>query len=170
MFTRIKKVLDMKALGKMILSVEWAQKPGLKAPNMRDFMLTAKNRVKEHTLGSMDQFTLVTGMQTELMEEVTTSGKTVESTLVNGVIMTCTELESTSTLMESPMRVSIEKIKKLAMDYTTGPIEESMKAGGTRANNMDWAFIRTQIKQRSNTACGNTARGSLGTMKRRFIR
>lgn len=50
------------------------------------------------------------------------------------------------------------------MDCTTGQMEESMKVGGTKVNNMDWAFTSTVPRSRKSMDFGRTDDELAGSM------
>jgi hypothetical protein len=60
----------------------------------------------------------------------------VANIMVNGLIMTCRDVEYTFMLMVSDMMDNILMIKKKVMVSITGQMEENMKAGGTKENSM----------------------------------
>ena len=63
-------------------------------------------------------------------------GKMAESTMDNGQIMIWKVSESTSGVMGEDMRASIIMIRNQDMEYTSGQMEENMRAGGSKASSM----------------------------------
>ena len=88
-FTLIRKVPDMKAIGKTIPNLVKAQKSGQRAQSMLACMLMARSRDMEHTRGSMDLSIPVTGKTIELMVVGIINGRMVENTMVNGKVTIC---------------------------------------------------------------------------------
>lgn len=106
----------------------------------------------------------VSGMTTRLMVLALIFGKMVASTLANGQTMICMVMVFTYTRMESDMTVNTKTIKKKATDFTIGLTVGSTKAGGTRANNMDWEFTSTVQKRLRSTDYGSKAEEPAGLM------
>ena len=85
---QMSKELDMKDIGKKINNMEKALRRGLKARNMRVYILTERKKVLENISGLMVQSTRVNGLITELMERESIYGRMVENITENGKIMT----------------------------------------------------------------------------------
>jgi len=91
---------------------------------------------------------LETGTTIRLMELASTNGKTVESTMEVGKIMTWMAWVFIFIRMESLMKASTKMTRKQDMVSTTGQMVVNMKAGGTKASNMALVFIKTPPKTR----------------------
>ena len=90
----------MKDIGKMILNLVKELKFGQKEVNMLDNTKMERNKDMEPTHGLTDLFTKETGLTIASMVLVNTNGKTEESIMETGTIMTCTVWEYISTPME----------------------------------------------------------------------
>lgn len=89
--TRIKRVQDMKVIGKMILRVVKVKKHGQKDHNTSDSTKTERKKALENTLGQMAQNMMDNGLIIRLMELVSMFGKMEENIMAIGTIMICTE-------------------------------------------------------------------------------
>ena len=85
---------------------------------------------------------LETGTTIRLMELVSTNGKTVESTMEVGKIMTWMAWVFIFIRMESLMKASTKMTRKQVMASISGQMAENMKDGGTMESNTDWAFTK----------------------------
>ena len=94
-FILIKKGLNMKDIGKMILNQDKELKFGLKEASMLVNMKMERNKDMVHILGLMDLFTKETGLTIVLMVLANINGKMEDNITVTGTITICMEWAST---------------------------------------------------------------------------
>ena len=114
----------MKESGKMIYSMVKVKRFGLIILDMKVPIMRAKNMESVFTFGKMDHLTMEIGLKIGLRDMVSTNGKTVELTQVNGKTIICTDKVFTLGLMEDAMKVSTRWIKNTAMVSIHGQMEE----------------------------------------------
>ena len=114
----------MKESGKMIYSMDKVKKYGLIILDMKVLTMRVKNMELVFTFGKMDHLTMEIGLKIGLRDMVSTNGKTVGLTQVNGKTTICTVKEFTLGLMEDAMKVSMRWIKNTAMVSIHGQMEE----------------------------------------------
>ena len=124
----------MKVNGKMINSMEKAQRLGMKVLSMMENTLMERKKALGSTYGQMDQYTMESGSITESTEEESIFGRMAESTTVSGQTTIWRVTVSTSGLTADAMRASIIMIRNVVTACITGLMEDGMKAGGTRVN------------------------------------
>lgn len=131
----------------MISNMEKVQKPGKKALHTKATMNLARSREKASTSGPMDHITKAIGYKTKSLVSEHMFGKTAGGLMESGSIMICQAMESITMLTVLSMMVSSCLTKKMASVFTSGPMEEFMKGGGTKENSTD--LVLTQTQQRT---------------------
>lgn len=95
-----------------------------------------------------------------------TYGKMEESFMGNGKIMIWKVLGFTIGEMEEVIRGNIIMIRSQGMGNISGQMGGSMKGGGLRENNMDWACILILINRKLSMDCGKMEKDLSGLMNR----
>ena len=145
-FTRTWRELVTKATGKTTNKMERVLKPGQKVHSTRESTWWARKKVLGNTPGPMARLMKASGKITRLMDSEPIFGKTAANILASGLTMTCRDMVSTSTQTECVTTVSTWTTKRKAMVFTTGPMEGSMKGGGTRASSTDSEHTSIALK------------------------
>ena len=108
----------MSVIGKMTRSKDKVLKPGLRDQSTKASMRKDKRKGQEHITGPMGVSILETGTTIRLMELVSTNGKTVQSTMEVGKIMTWMAWVFIFIRMELLMKASTKMTKKQDHQYT----------------------------------------------------
>ena len=95
----IRRVPGTKDIGRMTLNLVKVKKHGQRDPSMSDSTSKERSRDTELTPGLMALFIRVIGLIIVLTVLDTTSGRTIDNTMVTGTTMTCTVWVSTFTRM-----------------------------------------------------------------------
>lgn len=96
----------MKVIGRMINNMVKVLRHGMRDPDMKELMRTAKKKALENINGQMVQFMKENGWIIKYLAKVFIFGKMEGDSMENGLIMICKALVFTSGQMEEDMKDS----------------------------------------------------------------
>ena len=138
MFMR-KLELNMKAIGRMICSMDQVQKSIKMETDMKACLNKGKEMVKESIIYSMGLYIKVSGLMVEFKVKEYVNGKMEEDIKVHGQIIRNMDLVYIHGQMEGDTKDSTKTIKSMEWGLILGQMEESMWANGRTIKDMEEA-------------------------------
>ena len=132
----VTKEWSMLLFGRMIWWMDMVLKPGLKGPNLKDFMKIQKNRDEASMFGARSSNMMASGKIIKWTGWDALNGQMEDFIMANGRTISCMDSECSLIKLATIISVNTTMIRNKAMVFLSKQIRDTLKAGGTMENNM----------------------------------